>query len=58
MELVNIRYEGGKASGFSGAVPPNCHTIFSGQRGQEEKYVRTDRTDHKGWIIFTLAEGK
>ena len=57
MTLMRIKYEGGKADGVAGGVPPNVTVIHYGNKGEEQRYDRTDRIDQKGRPIFTLTKG-
>lgn len=49
---MSIKYEGGRADGFTATFASNVTVAYYGQRGEETKYVRTDRTDAKGRVIF------
>jgi hypothetical protein len=54
-DLISIKYEGGKAGGTAGSVYPHVTVVFHGNRGEEERYERTTRTDPKGRVIFALS---
>ncbi len=54
MQLMSIRYEGGRANGTCMGVTPNCHTVVYGPKGEEQVYVPSGRKDSKGRPIFIL----
>lgn len=51
-DMISIKYEGGPANGTAGGVYPNVHTVYYGNKGEEQVYKRTDRADKKGRVIF------
>ena len=40
----------------SGGIFPNVNTLFFGSKGEEEEYVRTNRSDSKGRVIFVFKK--
>lgn len=55
--MMRVHFEGGKANNICMSTSSNCKIIFYGNKGQEEKYIRTNRTDNKGRVIFVVAGG-
>lgn len=52
--LISIKFEGGKANGSVQGAYSNVTQVLYGNKGEEQRYVRTDRKDHKGRVIFAL----
>lgn len=52
--MMRVKFEGGKANGTCCGTSHNCRIIVYGQKGNEETYFRTMRTDTKGRVIFAL----
>lgn len=53
--LISIKYEGGKANGVVQSVFENVTKVFYGNKGEEQTYVKTDRKDNNGRIIFEFS---